>query len=105
MGLLVTRVICQRHGFSATVGRGVQFALDYYECPECVREQDEEYAASFRPCCSRANVDCVGHDDYDFNGPMWSVEILSPDFCDHIDYPGHCLVADCKHAECNEVPF
>lgn len=105
MSQTVTRVICKRHGFSATVGRNVQFALDYYECPTCVQEQDAEYEESQRPCCSAANTTCCGHDDdYDF-GPQFSVTIYSPNYCDHRESPLTCWNDNCGHEGCGEVPF
>jgi len=64
MATYTSRVICQRHNFTATVGAAVAFALDYYECPACVAIQDADYEARRRPCCSRYNIDCCGH-NYD----------------------------------------
>jgi hypothetical protein len=75
MTTMIFRTICERHSFRPFVGSEVVFALDYYECPDCVREED---GARWHPCCSRVNIDCCGHDD----GPTaWTVTIDSPNFC------------------------
>lgn len=58
----VTRTICSKHNFRATVGSNVAYALDEYECPTCVAEQDAAHELSFQPCCSAANTTCCGHD-------------------------------------------
>jgi hypothetical protein len=73
----VSRVVCEPHNFVAVVGRAVRFALDYYECPQCIREQDEAYERARRPCCSRMNIDCVGHDEQ----RAWMQTIDSPNYC------------------------
>ena len=74
--MMVSRVICKAHNFKATVGSAVQFALDYYECPQCVALEDAEYAAASQPCCSRMNIDCCGHDEDDDS--QVSVEVAMP---------------------------
>jgi hypothetical protein len=56
-----TITICERHNY-----RDVEFypvSGDTPECPRCIVERDEAYEASRRPCCSRMNIDCCGHDD------------------------------------------
>jgi hypothetical protein len=87
-------IICKQHGTIAFVGQGT--LLSELECVVCVRIQDEEYEASRRPCCSRANIDCCGHDDEDSYRPLFdlAVTIFSPGFCD-VDHAALSL----------EVPF
>ncbi len=115
--MFATRTICRKHNFAATVGSNVQFALDYYECPTCVREQDRAYAASQRPCCSRMNIDCCGHDEDNYDSedqPSFSLTITSANYCDHRVGSdgaqwGYCWSQDCKSKQCayerNNPPF
>lgn len=104
MATMVTRTICTRHDFHAFVGSAVQFALDYYECPSCVREQDADYERRQWPCCSRANIDCCGHDD---EPQPWLITITSPCFCDHRESPRLCgnALGACGHESCAAPPF
>lgn len=68
-------LICATHRTTALVGPGS--LLNELECVACIAIIDSQ---TWRPCCSRANIDCCGHDD---GGPLWSgLEIESPDFCD-----------------------
>jgi len=47
------------------------------------RDQDPPDHDDWRPCCSRMNIDCCGHDDdMDAGKWEWSVVILSPNYCD-----------------------
>jgi hypothetical protein len=71
--------ICKTHKATALVGPGS--LLSELECVVCVAISDEQYAASRRPCCSRANIDCCGHED-DYDPRSLNVEILSPNYCD-----------------------
>ncbi len=70
--------ICKTHQTTALVGPGT--LIEELECVVCVRIADEAYAASGRPCCSRAAIDCCGHDDYEEPYGLY-VEIESPNFC------------------------
>jgi hypothetical protein len=76
--------ICKTHKTTALVGPGS--LLSELECVVCVAISDEQYAASRRPCCSRANIDCCGHDDEyaaEFaDEPSFGVAIESPNYCD-----------------------
>lgn len=77
--------ICKEHGTTALVGPGT--LLGELECVVCVRISDEAYEVSRRPCCSRANIDCCGHDDYadEFaDEPSFNIAITSPNFCDRV---------------------
>jgi hypothetical protein len=80
--------ICTEHGTTALVGSGT--LLSELECVVCVRIADEAYQASQRPCCSRANIDCCGHDDEDAYRPLFDVAITTTS-------PGYC--GDAFHAD------
>lgn len=82
--------ICAQHGTTALVGPGT--LLDELECIVCVAIQDEDYENRRRPCCSRANIDCCGHDDY-ADEPNFMVTIESSNYCNR------------DHAREAEVPF
>lgn len=73
--------ICQEHGTTALVGPGS--LLSELECVACVAKQDAAYEASRRPCCSRANIDCCGHDEDEALRPLF-------DYALTIDSPGYC---------------
>lgn len=72
-------IVCQTHGTVALVGPGTP--LEELECVACIRIADEEYAASRRPCCSRANIDCCGHGPSEDDLAFY-LELTSPNFCD-----------------------
>jgi hypothetical protein len=86
--------ICAEHGTTALVGPGS--LLNEYECVVCVAISDQAYAESRRPCCSRANVDCCGHDDDDYEPYPLLASIDSPNFCGGLSDPRH---------RTDEVPF
>jgi hypothetical protein len=70
-------LICPTHNTTALVGPGT--LISELECVVCIEEQDE--ANAWRPCCSRANTTCCGHDDY-ADESSFQVRIDSPNFCD-----------------------
>lgn len=69
--------------------------------------EDEEPAPEpepWRPCCSRANIDCCGHEDDGL--PLWlGVEIESPGYCDHGAQAFCRNDGSCRHPECLNPPF
>lgn len=70
-------------------------------------EPFEPESQPWRPCCSRANIDCCGHDDYDY-GPKWTgIEITSPGYCNHSTKGWVYCHNDgsCRHPECLNPPF
>jgi hypothetical protein len=102
VGDFAFRTICERHGFRVFVGKDVQFALDYYECPGCVAEQDD--GRTWQPCCSHANTDCCGHDEEMDTPHMRTITLVSSNYCNH--QAGRvCYYDPCRHRECNEPPF
>lgn len=74
--------ICTEHGTTALVGPGS--LLSELECVVCVRRADEAYQTSLRPCCSRANIDCCGHEDpSEYYQPLfdYAIYVESPNYC------------------------
>lgn len=68
-------------------------------------EPYEPEPAPWRPCCSRANIDCCGHEDENY-GPKWGgVTITSPGFCDHGAQAFCRNDGSCRHPECLNPPF
>jgi len=122
MKTMVSRTICAQHNFVASVGRNVQFALDYYECPTCVAIADDEYARERQqredwaelaakrghPSICLCNACAPWEAEYDRmqaeEAARWFLaEIKSPNYCDHfeIGFFG-CNRKNCPHPGCME---
>lgn len=106
--------IAERIGQARTVkGALAKFAtlVDVWSDRQADAAQYDEPAPGpepepWRPCCSRYNIDCCGHEDENY-GPKWpGVELTSAGYCNHRSDPVlACYGFDCRHPECNNPPF
>ena len=117
IGDFVFRLICAIHNFRPFVGKNVAFALDEYECPECVGLADAAAAAEreriqfawwvgvdpFKPNGHHPDCCCHGCDPDDEPYGWPGAYITSANFCDH--QAGRVCMTDCGHYECNNPPF
>jgi len=123
MKTMVSRTICTRHNFVATVGRNVQFALDEYECPTCVAIADDEYARERQQredwaelaakrghpsiclcnACSPEEAEYARWQESE-EANRFSIEIVSSNYCDHSEEMrqtwGRCDATACRNVKC-----